>query len=58
MSEEAQKLLMMLINDAYKSTGGSKKTAIAMMRYVEKDPELQKVINSGDTKKILNYTPK
>lgn len=57
MKEDAEKLLMMLISDCYSGTYGkpSKATAIAMMKYVASDPELQRAVNSGDNKAIREY---
>ena len=54
---EANKLLMMFIKDSYKSVNGkpTKKTAIALMKFVASDPELQGLINNGDHTAILNY---
>ena len=55
----AQELLMMFIKDSYKSATGkpSKKTAIALMKYVASDNELQELVNNGDHKAILDYKP-
>ncbi len=60
MSDETEKLLMMFINDAYKNATGkpSKKTGFEMMRYVGNRPELQQLINDGDSKKIISYRVK
>lgn len=57
MSDEANKLLMMFIVDGYKSNTGkiSKKTAIAMMRFIDSDKELQGLVCSSDYKSMLNY---
>jgi len=57
MSDEAEKLLMMFINDAYKNATGkpSKKTGFEMMRYVANRPELQQLVNDGNSKKIISY---
>jgi hypothetical protein len=56
MGEEAQKLLMMFINDGYSSSGKvSKATAIAMMRLVRRSDELQDHVNNSDHKAIKNY---
>ena len=53
---EAQKLLMMFINDGYSSTGKiTKKTAIQMMKYVAGDQDLQVYVNNSDRKSILNH---
>jgi len=60
MSIEAQKLLMMFIKDSYKSVNGkpTKKTAIALMKFVASDTELQGLINNGDHAAILKHTVK
>lgn len=56
MDEQANKLLMMFINDGYSSSGKiSKKTAIAMMKFVESTKGLQFLVNNGDTKSILQF---
>ncbi len=56
MSEDAYKLLMMFINDSYSSSGKiSKNTAVALMSYVASEPVLQKLVNNGDSKAILEY---
>lgn len=56
MDEQANKLLMMFINDGYSSSGKiSKKTAIAMMKFVESTKGLQVLVNNGDTKSILQF---
>ena len=56
MSEEAQKLLNMFIIDVYSESGKiKKKTAIAMIRYVEKYDELQYAVNNTDNKKIMEF---
>ena len=59
MNDAAQELLMMFIKDSYKSSTGkpSKKTAIALMKYVASDTELQRLVNSGDHNGILNHKP-
>ena len=59
MDDSSQKLLMMFIKDSYKSATGkpSKKTAIALMKYVASDSHLQELINNGDNKAILDYKP-
>lgn len=56
---EANKLLMMFVRDSYKSASGkhTKKTAIALMRFVAGSPALQALVNSGDHTGILNYKP-
>tara|TARA_R110000851_G_scaffold270243_1_gene422898 strand:+ start:1083 stop:1271 length:189 start_codon:yes stop_codon:yes gene_type:complete len=56
---EANKLLMMFIKDSYKSANGkpTKKTAIALMKFVANDGYLQQLINNGDHNAILNYNP-
>ena len=55
--QESEKLLMMLINDAYKSATGtpSKKTTLEMMRYVANRPKLQQLVSNGDSKEIKKY---
>ncbi|AUR84294.1 hypothetical protein NVP1052A_65 [Vibrio phage 1.052.A._10N.286.46.C3] len=57
MNKNANELLMMFINDLYKSQTGrvSKKTAMAAMKFVNGDPELQRKVNIGDRKSILNH---
>ena len=57
MSEEAEKLLMMFICDSYKNSSGraSKKTAIALMKYVAGDKALSVLVNSGNHKAVLSY---
>ena len=57
MDEEAKKLLLMFITDGYRSQTGkiSKKTAIAMMRYVSSDSDLQMMINNSDWAGIRKY---
>jgi hypothetical protein len=57
MSEEAEKLLMMFIRDVYKNTSGkiSKKSALATMRYVNGDIELQRIVNNSDYPAVLKY---
>ena len=54
--EDAQRLLMMFINDGYSQTGKvSKSTAIAMMKFVRENPDLQKIVNSGVRSDILSF---
>lgn len=54
--EEVEKLLMMFIKDGYSFSGKiSKKTAIAMMKFVEKDSDLQRYVINGDNKSLLNH---
>jgi Holliday junction resolvasome RuvABC DNA-binding subunit len=57
MNEEAEKLLMMFIKDGYKNVTGKigKKTALAMMCYVNKDAKLQQIVNNGDYTALLKY---
>ncbi|MGL4517850.1 MAG: hypothetical protein ACRCUH_14310 [Shewanella sp.] len=56
MQERANKLLMMFISDAYGSTGrASKKTAIAMMKFVGQVDGLQDAVNGGDKKQITSF---
>lgn len=56
-NKDGESLLMMFIRDSYASSTGkpSKKTAVALMKYVASDPELQKIVNNCDSKKILKY---
>lgn len=55
-ADEAEKMLMMFVADSYSNQGKpTKKTAIALMEYVAKRPELQKLVNIGDRKGILKY---
>jgi len=55
--EEANKLLMMFIKDSYKQANGkpTKKTAIALMKFVASSPTLQALVNNGDHASILSY---
>jgi len=57
MSEEAEGLLMMFIKDGYKNFTGKigKKTAMAMMNYVNKDAKLQRIVNNSDYSALLKY---
>lgn len=57
MNTEAEKLLMMFVKDGYKSQTGkvSKKTAIAMMKFVANNHELRDLVNSSDWKGVLNH---
>ena len=56
MEGEANKLLMMFIKDGYSASGKiTKKTAIAMMRYVATDKKLQQLVNECDNTGILNH---
>lgn len=57
MKEDAEKLLMMFIKDAYTSPSGRpcKATGLALMKYVASDQELQNIVNSGDAQAILKY---
>lgn len=54
---KANELLMMFIKDSYKSANGkpTKKTAIALMKFVASEPELQNLVNNGEHAAILNY---
>ena len=54
---ESNKLLMMFIRDSYKTATGkpSKKTAIALMKFVASQKGLQEVINGGDNAEIANF---
>jgi len=52
----ANELLMMFIKDSYNGTGKpTKKTAMALMKFVGSDKELQSAVGSGDNKAILNH---
>ena len=53
----ANELLMMFIVDGYKSQTGkiSKKTALAMMKFVRSDEVLGGLVNNSDYKSILKY---
>lgn len=55
--KDANKLLMMFIKDSYKSPTGkpSKKTALALMKFVGSDQKLQELVNNGEYEAILNY---
>lgn len=56
MNKDAEKLLMMFIDDMYKPSGKvSKKTAIAGMKFVAKHPDLQCAVNNSDHKAIRDY---
>lgn len=56
MNDDAMKLLMMFINDAYSASGKiTRKTTINMIRFIGSKPELQKAVNIGDTSSILNF---
>ena len=57
MNEEAEKLLMMFIKDGYKNVTGKigKKTALAMMSYVNKDAKLQQIVSNSDYSAMLKY---
>ncbi len=54
---ESNKLLMMFIDDLYKSQTGkiSKKTARAAVSYVSKDEQLSKLVCIGDSSAILKH---
>lgn len=54
---EAEQLLMMFISDSYFNTSGkpSKQTMTMLVRYVENHPELQRLINSGDMKSVIEF---
>ena len=58
MSKEAYKLLMMFVVDGYRSQTGkiSKKTAIAMMKYVSADKELSKLVSNSNYSDVLKHT--
>jgi len=57
MMSEANKLLMMFIKDSYKQANGkpTKKTAIALMKFVASEPGLQELVNNGSHAEILNF---
>jgi len=57
LSEDGNALLMMFVVDTYKSPTGkvSKKTALAMMKYVCSDNELHKLVLGSDYKGILKH---
>ena len=55
MNDEAVKLLMMFINDAYNGKCPTKKTALSMMHFVAKYNELQRMVNASDSNAILSY---
>jgi len=58
MIEQANELLNMFINDAFSPSGKIKKnTALKMMNYVNSQPELQVLINTGDYEKVISYKP-
>jgi hypothetical protein len=56
---EANRLLMMFVKDSYNSANGkpTKKTAIALMKFVANSPSLQCLVNNGNHAAILNYKP-
>lgn len=60
MNIEANKLLMMFIVDGYKSQTGkiSRKTALAMMKYVASDDKLTQLICNSDYKSALTHNTK
>lgn len=60
MNDDANKLLMMFIKDSYKSVNGkpTKKTAIALMKFVASDSKLQGLVNNDDHAAILNHKVK
>lgn len=54
-----EELLMMFINVGYSQTGKvNKSTALAMMRYVNNDSDLQNKVNQGNNSEILKHKPK
>jgi len=57
LRESAEALLMMFVRDGYATSTGkpTKKTGIALMKYVAADPELQRLVNIGDYQAILKY---
>lgn len=53
-----EELLMMFIKVGYSQTGKvNKSTALAMMRYVNNDSELQNKVNQGNNAAILKHKP-
>lgn len=57
--DEAFELLMMFINDGYSPSGKvSKKTALAMMRFVGKVDGLQYVVNGGCPSELIEFNIK
>ena len=57
MNIEMESLLMSFIADGYSQSGKIKKsTALKMMKYVAKDPALQRAINDYNPKEILKYS--
>ena len=58
MDDEAQKLLMMFVKDGYKGGGKTcKATAIAMMKFVAANKELQRLVCNSDYSGILAFNP-
>ncbi len=57
---EANKLLMMFVDDLYKSQTGkiSKRTARAAVSYVNKDEQLSRLVCIGDSVEILKHESK
>lgn len=57
MEITAERLLMMFIYDAYNMRDGkpSKRTAIAMMKYVAQDRELSRKITNGSKPEIITH---
>jgi len=57
---ESNKLLMMFIVDGYKTTHGkiTRKTALAMMKYVASDDELSSLVCNSDYSAILKHEHK
>lgn len=54
--EEVNELLMMFIKDGYSQSGKlSKKTALKMFHFVNKDSDLQLYVNNGDNKSLLSH---
>lgn len=54
----SNELLMMFIKDAYSAPSGnpSKKTVLAVIKYVGKDEDLQQKISSSDWDGVLNHS--
>lgn len=50
---EKDDLLKMFIKDGYSASGKiSKKTALAMMKYVEKNDDLQRAVNNSNWQEL------
>lgn len=56
INDEAHKLLMMFIGDAYSQTGRpSRRTVVSMMAFVNKVNGLQSVVNNGTPHEISKF---